>query len=252
VKVFDGRTGGELASFFAYGSPLPAACVWRGRCEWRWLRGYITGAGAGGGPHVKVFDGRTGAVIRSFFAFSAAFPAASSWPRAMSNGDGRADIITGADAGGGPHVKVFDGRTTAELASFFAYGAGFTGGVRVATGDLDGDGRADIITVPGRNGVGPHVKAFSGATLGELSSFFAYPPAFAGGVYVGAKPPPTLILPPPDLDGDGLLDAWERAYFGNITAHDADDDSDGDGLSELEELGFGLNPTIPDRARALP
>jgi hypothetical protein len=165
------------------------------------------------------------------------------------DGDGRADIIVGADAGGGPHVKVFDGRTTAELSSFFPYGAAFAGGVRVASGDVDGDGRADIIT-GGGPGAGPNVKAFSGATLGELASFFAYPAAFSGGVYVGGKAPATSILPPADLDGDGLLDAWERAYFGSITAHDADDDSDGDGLSELEELGFGLNPTIPDRSRA--
>ena len=41
-------------------------------------------------------------------------------------------IITGPDAGGGPHVKVFDASTSD---GFFAYDPGFTGGVRVATGD---------------------------------------------------------------------------------------------------------------------
>jgi hypothetical protein len=37
-------------------------------------------------------------------------------------------------------VKVFDGASNALLRSFFAYGAGFTGGVYVAAGDLHDDG----------------------------------------------------------------------------------------------------------------
>src|SRR5207244_5509526 len=43
-------------------------------------------------------------------------------------------FATGADAGGGPHVKVFSGSGRL-LASFFAYDQNFHGGVRVATGD---------------------------------------------------------------------------------------------------------------------
>src|SRR5262249_13983377 len=102
------------------------------------------------------------------------------------DGDGRADIITGADAGGGPHVRVFSGTTGAELASFFAYAPGFAGGVRVAGTDVDGDGRADIITGAGPGG-GPHVPAFNGITLAELASFYAYDRAFPGGVFVAGR-----------------------------------------------------------------
>jgi len=58
-------------------------------------------------------------------------------------------IFTGADAGGQSHVKAFTTPSLATEASFFAY-PGFTGGVRVAAGDLTGDGLADIVT-----GVGP-------------------------------------------------------------------------------------------------
>jgi hypothetical protein len=50
------------------------------------------------------------------------------------SGDGKADIVTGTGTGGGPHVKVFDGPTPAELESFFAYPAGILGSLRVAAG----------------------------------------------------------------------------------------------------------------------
>ena len=102
------------------------------------------------------------------------------------NGDGRADIITAAGPGGGPHVRVFSGATGGELMSFFAYNPAFRGGVRVAATDVDRDGRADIITAPGPGG-GPHVRAFSGATGAEIASFFAYDPSFAGGLFVAGR-----------------------------------------------------------------
>jgi hypothetical protein len=104
------------------------------------------------------------------------------------NGDGFADIITGAGAGGSPHVKVFDGQTNSLLASFFAYDVAFTGGVRVAAGDVNDDGLADIITGAGPSG-GPHVKVFDGHTSALLASFFAFAPSFTGGVYPAFRDP---------------------------------------------------------------
>jgi hypothetical protein len=104
------------------------------------------------------------------------------------NGDGYADIITGAGPGGGPHVRVFDGRNGTEVMGFFAYATAFMGGVRVAAGDVNGDGRADVITGAGPGG-GPHVRVFDGATGAGIGSFFAYPGTFTGGVYVASQLP---------------------------------------------------------------
>ena len=100
------------------------------------------------------------------------------------NGDGSADIITGAGAGGGPHVKVFNGATHAVLQSFFATDPGFTGGVNVATEDRDGDGLPDIVTGLGRTGE-PTVTIRKGTNLALLASFSPYDPSFLGGVFVG-------------------------------------------------------------------
>jgi large repetitive protein len=154
----------------------------------------VTGAGPGGGPHVRVFSGVDLSELASFFAFDPAFVGGVTVAAGDIDGDGRADIITGAGTGS-PHVRVFSGADLSELASFFAYDTEFGGGVNVATGDVDGDGLADIITGAGIGG-GPDVKAFSGANLSELASFFAFDPAFLGGVSVAAG----------DLDGDGFSD----------------------------------------------
>src|SRR5256885_837777 len=61
------------------------------------------------------------------------------------NGDGTVDVLTAAGPGGGPHAKVYDGKSGTELYSFYAFDPKFTGGVYIAAGDIDGDGKADIV-----------------------------------------------------------------------------------------------------------
>jgi hypothetical protein len=103
-------------------------------------------------------------------------------------------LVTGAGEGGGPHVKVFDAETGAELISFYAFDPGFAGGVRVAAADVNGDGIVDVIVAAGPGG-GPHVRVFDGAALlrrelVELRGFMAYDVAFAGGVFIAAGSSP--------------------------------------------------------------
>lgn len=147
---------------------------------------FAVGAGAGGGPHVKAFD--SGGVERfSFYAYGPEFSGGVHVATGDVNGDGVEDIVTGAGAGGGPHVKVFDGVTGAEIASFFAYDAAGRLGVHVAAADLDGNGIAEIVTGAGAGG-GPHVKAFRWADLAEIASFFAFDPTSRSGVTVSGQP----------------------------------------------------------------
>jgi hypothetical protein len=192
VKMFATDNDEVLRSFFAYDPNFHGGVnVALGDVNGDGYQDIITAPGAGGGPHVKVFSGKTGVVLREFMAYEQSFNGGVFVASCDVNNDGKADIITGAGAGGGPHVKVFDGVSpvNATLASFFAYNENFHGGVRVASADLDGDGKADLVTAPGPGG-GPHVRAFkisSGGAASELFGMMAYDPNFTGGVFVGAN-----------------------------------------------------------------
>jgi uncharacterized protein YkwD len=203
VTVYDAASGTVKFNFAPYGTAFTGGVrVATGDMNGDGRPDLIVAPGAGISPLVKIYDGVTGNLIRSFYAYSTGFTGGVNLAVGDVNGDGRPDIVTGADAGGGPHVQVFDGQSLSVIQSFFAYGPTFAGGVRVAVGDVNGDGRADIVTGAGAGG-GPHVKVFSGANGGLMQSFYAFAPTFAGGVFVAAG----------DLNGDGKADLVVGAGF---------------------------------------
>ena len=205
VRVWNGTDLTEVGGFFAYNPAFSGGVfVAAGDVNGDGKADIITGAGAGGGPHVRIWDGATFTEIGGFFAYDPAFPGGVTVAAGDVNGDGLADIITGAGPSGGPHVRVWNGATLAELGGFFAYDPAFPGGVNVAAGDVNGDGLADIITGAGPGG-GPHVRVWNGATFAELGGFFAYDPAFPGGVVVGTV----------DLDRDGRNELITGPAFGS-------------------------------------
>jgi hypothetical protein len=75
-----------------------------------------------------------------------------------------------------------------------AYETAFAGGVYVSAGDVNADGKAEIITGPGF-GRAPQVRAFN-TTGTVLADFGAFDPLFIGGVRVGSL----------DSNGDGRAD----------------------------------------------
>src|SRR5439155_112438 len=79
----------------------------------------------------------------------------------------------------------WDGTSFAKLSQFYAYDPRFTGGVRVAAGDVDGDHHADVITGAGPGG-GPHVRVYSGADHHLITQYYAYDATYTGRVYVAA------------------------------------------------------------------
>jgi hypothetical protein len=159
----------------------------------------VVGAGPGGGPRVVVIDGALGTQTKSFFAFESTFTGGVYVATADLNGDGKSEIIVGAGEGGGPRVRIFDGATGATYADLFIYESTFRGGVRVAAGDVNGDGVPDLITGAGIGG-GPRVTVTSGKTLGgantRIADFFAFENSLRNGVNVSAG----------DFNNDGKAD----------------------------------------------
>src|SRR5690606_23045023 len=164
VRVWDATSGTERFSFFAYDARFTGGVrVAVADVDADGVPDVITAPGPGGGPHVRIFSGADGKELRSFMAYHPRFRGGVFVAAADVSGDGHAEIITSADAGGGPHVQVFDGQTGEVRQSFFAYSAHFTGGVRVTAGDINSDGVPDIVTAAGAGG-GPHVRVFDGSS----------------------------------------------------------------------------------------
>jgi hypothetical protein len=188
VAVWSGADLTLLASFDAYDArSRGGVSVAAGDVDGDGRADIITGAGRGGSPHVRVFRGMDLAELASFYAYDVIFSGGVSVASADVNGDGFADIITGAGPTGGPHVKVLSGTDLSQLASFYAYDPFFIGGISVAAADFDGDGRPEIVTGAGPGG-GPHVRVFRATDFAEVASFFAFDPAFTGGIFIASLP----------------------------------------------------------------
>jgi len=152
----------------------------------------ITGAGPGGGPHVRIFR-QDGTAIGGFMAYGKTFRGGVNVAAGDIDGDGKSEIVTGAGPGGGPHVRIFRQDGTV-LGGFMAYPTTFRGGINVAVGDVDGNGKADIIVSPGK-GMEPMVKVFD--SKGNLNTqFLAFDKEFKDGIKISSG----------DLDGDKIAE----------------------------------------------
>ncbi len=157
------------------------------------LSNYImTGAGPGGGPHLRMFR-PNGSPQGGFFAYDQRFSGGVRLASGDVDGDGVVEIITGAGPGGGPHLRIFDANGNPK-SGFFVYDKKYSGGINVTSCDLNNDGSSEII-VSLDSGAPPYVYVFN--YYGDLLfRFLAYQHSFRGGVNIACG----------DVDSDGFVE----------------------------------------------
>lgn len=212
LKVFAGETGNSIFTITPYGASFTGAIrVATGDLNGDGVPDIVTApgpqTGTGTGLTVKAFNGVTGAPLTGNWTngvapFGANYRGGIEIAVGDVNGDGKSDVVTSADSvTASPQVRSYNG-SSGTLFSSSAWYSGFNpytgsafGGVRVALGDVNGDGRTEIVTSPGAGT--PTVKVYSTAATtfasALIKSFVAYSSSVAGGVYVSVG----------DLDGDG-------------------------------------------------
>lgn len=200
TRVIDGASLGELGSGFPFGPGFGAGVLTAmGELSGDTTDDIAVAMGPGGGL-VQLFNGATIAPIGAGYPFGPGFAGGVSLAVGDLNGDGRADIVTGQARGGGA-VSVFSGTNYSLLLSQTPFGPAYQGGVNVATGDVDGDGRAELIVAQATGGT---VAVISGATHTVTASGAPYG-FLPAGVFVAAA----------DVNGDRLADVIVAPGSGN-------------------------------------
>lgn len=160
----------------------------------------FVGTGPGVSNQASLYDGVTLKKLRDVPSFEPSFTGGIYVAAGDVTGDGVPELIVAAGEGGGPRVRVTDGKSGIVLADFFAINdPNFRGGARPAVGDLNGDWFADLVVSAGEGG-GPRVAGYDGTSLrvGQeprylFDDFFVFEPQLRNGAYLAVG----------DLNGDG-------------------------------------------------
>ena len=191
IKVFSGKNLTVLRDFFAFEPTFSGGVtIATGLINAGSQIDILVGAGPGGGPRLKVFDGASLGVIMDFFVYDAAFRGGINVAAGKLDGGLTDQIIVGAGAGGGPNVRVYDSNKNI-LQDFFAYNPGFSGGVRVAPA-LFGSNQRGIITTPGpgdpvSSSPSDFLALHGYLGMNLLLDFYPYSSNFSGGLFVAGK-----------------------------------------------------------------
>lgn len=152
-------------------------------------------------PVVAVYD-LDGVKKEEFYAYDPKFKGGVNLTAGDVSGDWRDEIITGAGASGGPHLRVFD-KSGVLISQFFAFAENYTGGINVTTIKYNGNNKKNIVVAP----AGKHaslIKIFN--YHGNLiKEFYGFPESYSDGLNLSAG----------DVNGDGFDEIIVSRVFGD-------------------------------------
>jgi len=216
----------------------------------------IAGAVKGDEPFVRVLD-FSGRMIASFFPFPDNFRGGVNATAGDVDGDGAAEIIVAPDTGFDPIVKIYNQAGQLEK-QFLAFDKAYKNGLEVYAGDMDGDGKDEIVVSP-HKGSAAKVKIFDGqGTLRKNISAFSS--AIKNGVNLtvgdinldgkddiivatrGDAPPKVRAF---DFSGKEILNftAYGNSFKGGVVVRVADWDDDGK-MELITAPGSGGGPHV--------
>lgn len=158
----------------------------------------IVGSPAGSNPEIKILR-LDGSVIRAIRLGNVKNKPGVKVTAADVLGDGNKEIVISFGAGTTPEMQIYSADGI-RLKTFLAFDKNFKKGVSVSTGDINGDGVAEIIVSQNRGGA-PVVVVFDGAGH-KLHQFFAYPSKNRSGVDTISS----------DVNGDGRDEIVSASY----------------------------------------
>lgn len=164
----------------------------------------VISAGAGWSPRVRIYDGaalatgHTVQIVPGFLAYAWTMWNGVNVAVGDVNGDGYDDLIVSQDAGGTTKVRVWSGASITSnptalvnalppYQQFFANGLDSRDGIHLVVRDIDGDGRAEVITSPaGGTQSWLRVLGVSDTSVDPLAALQPFGSVRAlNGVYVG-------------------------------------------------------------------